>query len=682
MSTTPEMLQIPSDADTFPKLLRRCVSRHASRPAMREKEFGIWNSWTWQQYYDEVEKFAGGLAARGVRKGDKVMLIGHNRPRLYWAMAAAQVLGAVPIPTYADSVAEEMQYVIEHAEATVVVVQDQEQVDKLLEVKARCPLVRLVIYDEERGMRGYDKDFVASFTNIQQQGEAHLEQHPGFVTDAIDATGRDDISVILYTSGTTGRPKGVVLSHYNVISIATECTQIEGLNETDSVIAYLPMAWVVDYFISYAQALITGYCVCCPESPDTLMHDTVEIGPTYHFTSPRVLENHRTNIMIRMEDASALKRNMFHYFLKVAEEVGIDINENKPVPFKQRVLYQLGRLMVYEPLKNVLGYSRTRLTYTAGEAIGPDMFNFYRALGIHVKQVYGQTEASPFLTVQPNDAVRPDTVGVALKQVQLKLSDDGEVLFKSPGNFIEYYKNDEATRATKSEDGWVSTGDTGFFDEKGQLKIIDRTKDVGRLSSGELFAPKYIENKLKFFPQILEAVCFGHERQYVTAMINIDLGAVGDWAERRGLAYASYQELAAHEDVYDVIAECVEQVNQDLAEDDQLAASQVRRFLVLHKELDADDGELTRTRKVRRRTIAERYEPIIHAFYADAEHVQVETEVTFEDGRKGAISGDLKIRDVQTFGSRVAKVGAAAAQTLNPAQSQTDQASSAAPGQH
>jgi len=642
--------------DTFPKLLRDRAVTFADRPAIREKEYGIWQSWTWAQYRDEVNAFANGLASRGFTNEDKLMIIGSNRPRLYWAMAAAQALGGVPIPTYADSVAEEMQYVIEHAEASIIVCADQEQVDKVLEVIDRCPTVRLIIYDDSRGLRDYDQKQIVSFDAVQEEGREFGKSNPRHVEDSIDRGVGDDTCVMLYTSGTTGRPKGVVLSHTNVLSNASAMAKFEGLNETDSVVAYLPMAWIVDYFISYAQQHITGYCVCCPEGMDTFEQDKREIGPTYHFTSPRVLEDSRTQLMIRMEDAGGIKRRMFQYFMNVAERSGVAIQEGDSVSFTDRLMYRIGNLFVYGPLKNTLGATRTRLTYTAGEAIGPDMFNFYRGLGIHLKQVYGQTEASPFVTVQPNDQIRSDTVGIPVEGVEVKLGDGGEVLYRGPGVFKEYYKNPEATESTKSADGWVATGDTGIIDREGHLKIIDRTKDVGRMSDGSMFAPKYVENKLKFFPEIMEAVSFGDGREHAAAFINIDLGAVGDWAERRGLSYSSYQELASHPDVYERIRNCVRQVNEDLAEDELLSSSQIKRFLVLHKELDADDGELTRTRKVRRRIISERYEPLISALYSDTAECHIETEVTFEDGRKGTIAGDIRIDDVETF-APMAKAG-------------------------
>ena len=645
----PQRRRVASALDTFPKVLRHNAARFADRPAMREKEYGIWQTWTWAGYLDEVRRFAAGLAGLGFSRGDKLFLLGQNRPRLYFATSAAQCLGGVPVPTYHDAVADEVRHVVGHSEARFAVAEDQEQVDKVLEAAGEGPELAAIVYDDPRGLRDYDAARVRSFESVRELGAERLGEAPGLVDACIDAGAGADVSVLLYTSGTTGQPKGVVLTYDNLRSIAQACIDHEGLDESDEVIAYLPMAWIVDHFISYAQAHLTGCCVCCPESPETVLQDSREIGPTYHFTSPRVLENHRTSIMIRMEDASRPKRAMFHYFLEVARRAGRARQRGEAVRVADRLLYALGRLLVYEPLKNQLGMSRTRLAYTAGEAIGPDMFDFYRSIGIPVKQVYGQTEASPFVTIQPDDQVRSDTVGTPLGCVQVKVSEEGEVLFRSPGVFHSYFKNPEATASARDAEGWVHTGDAGFFDREGHLKIIDRTKDVGRLNGGAMFAPKYLENKLKFFPWVLEAVCFGDRRDEVTAFINIDLSAVGDRAERRGLAYASYQELAGHPDTYRLIGDCIARVNEDLAGDERLADSQIRRFLILHKELDADDGELTRTRKLRRRIIAERYAVLVRALYDGSERCVIESEVRFEDGRRGVLGGDLRIEAARTF---------------------------------
>ena len=635
--------------DTFPKLLLENARRMGDRSAIREKEYGIWQAWTWQQGADEVRACACGLAARGFKRGDKLGIIGGNRPRLYWSMAAAQSLGGIPVPTYQDAAAEELQYVLDHAEICYVLAEDQEQVDKILEVQDRLPALAEIYYDDERGMRNYGHGHVTNFASLQEEGREYDKAHPGFFDEQVAQGQGSDVAIFLYTSGTTGTPKGVVLTHDNVLITAANGIKFDNLTQNEEVLAYLPMAWVGDHIFSYAQSYVSGFCVSCPESAATVMEDLREIGPTYFFAPPPIFENLLTTVSIRMEDAARIKRSVFRFFMDVARRVGPAILSGESVSFGDRILYSLGELLIYGPLKNTLGMSRIRLAYTAGEAIGPDIFDFYRSLGINIKQLYGQTEASVNITLQPDGEVFPDTVGKPAPDVEIKITDGGEVMYRSPGVFECYFKNEESTRETKTEDGWVHTGDAGFFDDRGHLKIIDRAKDVGKLTDGSLFAPKYIENKLKFFPHIKEVVAYGDQRDYCAVFINIDLEAVGNWAERNNISYASYQELAAHPEVYDLIEEGVKKVNAELAEDPKMAASQVKRFLVLHKALDADDGELTRTRKVKRGFVAERYGILVDALYGGDKNCHIETEVTFEDGRKGAISGDLEIRDVETI---------------------------------
>lgn len=630
--------------DTLPKLLKHHAEVRPNHPAMREKDFGIWQTWSWKQVHDEIMALAAGFSALGVSRGATIALVGDNRPQLYWSMVAVQVLGGVPVPVYQDSVAREMQFVLEHAEAVLAVVEDQEQVDKLLEIKDQCPKLQTILFEDDRGMRDYHQPFIHSLASVQEKGRALMAANPGFLDGEIAKGKGSDIGVMLYTSGTTGQPKGVMLTFDNVLITARNNVEMEGLTPDEDVLAYLPMAWVGDHLFSMAQAYVCGFTVNCPENGETLLIDLRELGPTYFFSPPRIYENILTTVMIRMEDASPLKRKMFGYFMDVARRVGVDILDGKPVSFGDRLLYGLGNALVYGPLKNVLGFSRIKLAYTAGEAIGPEIFSFYRSLGINIKQIYGSTEASVFICVQPNGEVYADTVGKPAPGVELKIAENGEVLFRSPGVFQAYFKQPDKTAEDKTADGWVHTGDAGIFNEQGHLKIIDRAKDVGRMLSGQMFPPKYLENKLKFFPFIKEAVAFGDKRDSVGCFINIDLEAVGNWAERRGLAYSGFQDLAAQTVVYDLIQECVEKVNADLAADPMLSGCQIGRFLLLHKELDADDGELTRTRKVRRKFINERYADQIEALFDGRTSVRVETEVTFEDGRKGVVRADLAIR--------------------------------------
>jgi long-chain acyl-CoA synthetase len=653
-----------TDCDTIPKLLLRNAEVFASRPALREKDLGIWQTWTWREVADEVRDLAIGLKSLGLKRAETVAIIGDNRPRLYWTFFAAQSLGAVPVPVYHDAVADEMAYVLAHAEVAFAVAEDQEQVDKILSIAGRVPTLRHVIYDDPRGLEKYDQTRLHAFERIRDRGrEARrndTQAEQSWLSEVARGRG-SDTSVLLYTSGTTGRSKGVVLSAEGCIRAASDTVAFDKLDKTDSVLAYLPMAWVGDHYLNFAQAVVAGFCIACPESPETVPADLREVGPTFYFAPPRVFENLLTRVTIRMEDAGALKRWLFHHFIGVAKRYGEKILNGEHVPLNGRILYALGNLLIYAPLKNMLGFSRVRVAYTAGEAIGPELFSFYRSLGMNLKQLYGQTEAFLYVAAQPDGQIHADTVGPPAPNVKVRIADDGEVQFQSPGMFVGYFKEPEKTAEALTEDGYVKTGDAGFIDARGHLKIIDRAKDVGRLADGALFAPKYIENKLKFYPEIREAVAFGHGRDFVTVFINIDPVAVGNWAERNDVIYASYQELAAHPEVYAIIRGRIEEVNRSLGQEQRMSGSQIRRFLVLHKELDADDGELTRTQKVRRSFIAERYAPLIAGLYAGAQRAHIRTEVTFEDGRKGVIEGDVRIADAEVYPpSHVAEIKEAA----------------------
>ncbi|MCE8533843.1 long-chain fatty acid--CoA ligase [Ruegeria pomeroyi] len=656
------MAQTQSGAEglqSLPALLNRNATQFGDRPAYREKEFGIWQCWTWAETAAEIRALALGFLELGVAKGDHVAVIGRNRPAHYWSMVAAQMVGAVPVPLYQDAVAEEMAYVMEHCGAKFVVCGDQEQVDKVIEIQETVHQVQHILYTDKRGMRKYDHSQMNALEDLMAEGRAGHYRFDAELDRRIAEITYDDTCVMLYTSGTTGKPKGVVLSNRNVIESAKNSAKFDNLTKDENILSYLPMAWVGDFIFSIGQAYWCGFCVNCPESADTMMTDLREIGPTYFFAPPRVFETQLTNVMIRMEDASPLKRNMFHRYMAHAKKVGGKILDGEPVSAGDRLKYAIGNALVYGPLKDTLGFGNVRVGYTAGEAIGPEIFDFYRSLGINLKQLYGQTEATVFITVQPDGQVRADTVGVPAPDVEIKIAENGEIFYRSPGTFVEYYKNPESTASTKDAEGWVATGDAGFFEEgSGHLRIIDRAKDVGKMADGSMFAPKYVENKLKFYPDILEAVLFGNGKDRCVAFINIDLTAVGNWAERNNIAYASYQELAGHPKVLETIRSHVETVNASVAEDPMLSGCQVHRFVVLHKELDADDGEMTRTRKVRRRIVEEKFADIIAALYDGSEKVSTVTEVTYEDGRKGAIKATLTVCDAKVVATTAQQVAA------------------------
>jgi long-chain acyl-CoA synthetase len=634
--------------DTFAKLLRGHARVRGGRPAFRHKVFGIWRTWTWSEVYQETRALAQGLADLGFAKGDRIAIAGANRPRLYWSMTAAQMLGAVPVPVYEDSVADEIALVLESAGVNFIVAQNQEQVDKILSIADRLPRLTNLLYDEHRGLSDYEDTRLSSLDRVIADGRAALAE-PSTAT-ALDrrideGEGRDP-SVILYTSGTTGRSKGVVLSGERCIAAARDTVAFDNLTDRDEVLAFLPLAWAGDHYLNYAQGFVAGFCMACPESADTAAEDLREIGPTFHFAPPRVFEALLTRVMIRMEDAGAFKRWLFRHFMAVARRWGEKIVNGEPLPWAARAHYALGEALIYGPLKNTLGFTRIRVAYTAGEAIGADLFAFYRSLGLNLKQLYGQTEAFLYVTAQADGAVRSDTVGSPAPNVELRIAADGEVQFKSPGMFIGYYDEPARTSEALTEDGFVKTGDAGFIEPDGQLKIVDRAKDVGRLADGQLFAPKYIENKLKFFADIREAVAIGDGREFVAVMLNIELASVGNWAERNGVSYASYQELAGRPEVSALLQRHVEAVNRALGEEPAMAGARIRRFLILPKELDADDGELTRTQKVRRGFIAERYAPLVEGLYNGAAVAAISAEVTYEDGRKGKLAGSCRIVDM------------------------------------
>jgi long-chain acyl-CoA synthetase len=634
---------------TFPHILLDNVRKFpASKIAMREKEYGIWQSYSWQDSLDQVRDFALGLAALGFKKEDKMAIIGDNRPRLYWGMAACQCLGGVPVPLYQDAIHKELQFIVDHSECKFALAEDQEQTDKLMHLKEEIPRMEYIIYTDPRGLRNYKHDWLLDLSDVQEMGRKFAQENPDYFMNAVNEVKPDDMSLIAYTSGTTGNPKGVMITHRMIADCSRGFLEWDNLDETENIMAYLPMAWIGDHMFSYGQALTAGFTVNCPESTSTTFHDQKEIGPTHVFAPPRIWENILTQIMIKIEDSAWIKQKAFHYFMKVANRVEKKRIVNQPVPLADRVLYLIGRIIIYGPLLDNLGMRKVKVAYTAGEAIGPEIFEFYRSLGINLKQLYGMTESCAYVSMQKDGDIDSESVGPPAPGVEIKISDNGEVLYKSPGNFIGYFKNPEGTTETM-EDGWLLSGDAGYITERGHLKIIDRAKDVSKLNSGTMFAPKYIENKLKFSPYIKEAVAHGMSRDFVAVFIDIDFGAVANWAERRQIGFTSYTDLAQRTEIYDLIYNEILRVNKSLSQDEHLKNSQIKRYLLLHKELNPDDSEITRTRKVRRRFIAEKYETLINALYEGKDNVDVEAKVTYEDGRTTTMKANLKIRDVETY---------------------------------
>ena len=631
-----------TDATTLPRMLRHNAQTMAERPALREKNLGIWQTYSWARYYQEVREFALGLAAHGFRRGDKLAVIGDNRPRLYWAQLAAQSLGGVAVPVYQDSIAAELVYVLNHAETSVVVAEDQEQVDKILSLKNGLPRLELVIYDDPRGMRYYETSSLKSFEDVQAAGRDFGAAHPDYVETEIDKGAPDDLALLNYTSGTTGHPKGVMLSHTNLLTSAAAYAAAEDIRPGDELLCYLPMAWIGDSLFSIVLNLLVGFTCNCPERPETVQRDLRELGPTIGFAPPRIWESMLSSVRVRAADSTPLKRMVFDFFQRLAERAELLKSEGRRVPVAMRLGLALGEVLVYAPLRDQLGLGRARWFYTGGAPLGAETYRFFRSIGINVKQVWGATELAGLATLQPDGEANADTVGRVLQGIELRVAENGEVLVRSPAVFQGYYKQPEATRDTFGEDGWYRTGDSGFFDQRGHLVIIDRAKDVGKLTDGTPFAPQFIENKLKFSPFIGEAVAFGDGRPFVAAMIAIDMTTLGNWAERRNLAYTSFQDLSGKSEVRELIRDEIRKCNASLP-----AASRIARFLLLNKEFDADDNEITRTRKIRRRFVAERYAAVTEAFYNGACDVELVTEITFEDGRKATLKSTIAIEDVE-----------------------------------
>jgi len=625
---------------TLPQYLVRNAREYPTASALREKEKGIWQEWSWADYLAHVRAVALGLVSLGFGRDDKLAILSDNRPQVYAAMVAAQVVGGIPVPVFQDSIAREIQYVIDHADAKIVFAEDQEQVDKILELKGSLPKVAKVIYEDPKGLRHYTDPLLMSLEQLEGLGRKLDGERPGLFEELVRSTKSEDVALICYTSGTTGAPKGAMISHANLVSAIEGILQVEHYGRTDQMLAYLPPAWIGDTFWSLAGSLIVGCTVNCPERPETVLENLREIGPHFMVAPPRIWENLVSTVQVKMADASWVKRRLYRSLMPAGEEVARRTMEKRPISLRLRVLRALGEFLVFAPLRDHLGFRRTRYAYTGGAPLGPEIFLFFRSLGINLKQVYGQCEITGVSCVQRDGDVKLGTVGKPFPNTEVRLTEAGEVLTRSPGVFLGYYKNAEATAATV-RDGWLYSGDAALFDQDGHLIVIDRAKDVTALADGTKFAPQYIENKLKFSPYIREAVAVGQDRPYVGAMINIDMENVGKWAERRQIAYTTYTDLAQKPEVYDLIAEEVERVNRDLPE-----GTRISKYLLLHKELDPDDEEVTRTRKVRRGFVATKYADIINALYAEAAAVGVTSVITYQDGRQATVRTELAIRRV------------------------------------
>ena len=626
---------------TLPKLLQRNAEQDPKGPGIREKTRGVWQTLTWTGYRDQVRDFALGLAALGFKRGDKLSVVGDNRPQLYCAQLSAQLLGGVSVPVYQDSIASELVYVLNHAETSVIVAEDQEQVDKALSLKDQLPRLRSIVFDDPRGMWAYADPILCSFESVMEAGRAFGRANPDYCAREVAKGKADDTAMIAYTSGTTGAPKGAMLSHRNMIATAEAFIEANEIKAGDDWLSYLPMAWVGDAAFSLGMALVAKATANCPENPETVQRDLRELGPDAVLAPPRIWENMLTTMQVKSGDASPLKRRTFEHFRALAERCELKRTDGKPLTLIERTGLALGEILVYGPVRDQLGVRNARWCYTGGAPLGPDTYRFFRSFGINLKQIYGATEATAMIACQADAEANPNTVGRPMPRVEVKIDDRGEVLLKGSNVFSGYYKQDDVTRETMTSDGWLKTGDAGFFDKQGHLVIIDRAKDVGKLADGSAFAPQFIENKLKFSPFIREAVAFGDQRPFVAAMIAIDMQTVGTWAEKRGIAYTSFMDLSRKDEVAALIGAEIAKANATLPD-----MQQARRYLLLNKELEADDAEMTRTRKVRRKFVAEKYANVIDTFYGGENSAEVTVEITFEDGRKSTMTSIIAIHDL------------------------------------
>jgi long-chain acyl-CoA synthetase len=633
-------LDLLAGDDTFPKLLLRNARKWPERTALREKEFGIWQPFTWRAYLDHVRDFALGLKRLGVGRGDRVAIIGDNRPEWVFAEIAAQALGGASVGVYQDSNLTEVGYVIDHCDASIVVAEDQEQVDKILEVIDRTPKVLRVVYTDPRGMRGYRHEKLMSWTAVEELGREAAREDPGAFERSVAEGRADDVAILSYTSGTTGFPKGAMLSFRNLLHMALALHEVDPKRETDEFVSFLPLAWIGEQMSSLSSALAVGFTVNFPEEPDTALADIREIGPHVMFAPPRIWESVVSKVQVKIMDTTPFKRLMYERWMRVGYRVADLRLEKKPVPAGLRALHRLGELLLFSALKDRLGFTNLRSASTGGAALGPDVFRFFHAIGVRLKQIYGQTEIAGISCIHRDDDIQFHTVGRPIPGTEVRISEQGEILSRSASVFLGYHKNDEATREATAG-GWLHSGDAGHLAPDGHLVVIDRMKDVMRLADGTHFSPQFIENRLKFSAYVKEAVVVGKDRPFVTAMLCIDMAVVGKWAETHRLSYTTYTDLSAKPEVYDLLQQAVDEVNATLP-----PAARIRKFVLLYKELDADDEELTRTRKVRRGFVEERYGDVIAALYGDRRAVDIDTVIRFQDGKTARIQTTLALREL------------------------------------
>ncbi|MBX0330287.1 long-chain fatty acid--CoA ligase [Oscillochloris sp. ZM17-4] len=626
--------------ETLPRLLMHNVEQLGEKVALREKEFGIWQTATWRQFADHVRAFAMGLSALGVRRHDIIAIIGDNRPEWLYAELGAQAIGAISVGIYQDSAPEEVKYILQATDSRVIIAEDQEQVDKILELWPGLSGVLKVIYYEPKGLRNYDEPFLATFSAIEELGRSFDQQHPGYFDRELALGRPEDVAMLVTTSGTTGKPKLAMLTHSNLISQGRGLLEVDPLESSDEFVSFLPLAWVGEQMITVAAGIQCGFTINFPESAATVQENIREIGPRVMFAPPRIWENMLSQVQVKTQDSTRLKRAVYAWAMAQGYAMADSRFSGEPAGIGLRLSYGLARLLVFEALKDHLGLRFLKRAYTGGAALGPDVFRFYHALGVNLKQVYGQTESSGLCVIHRDGAIKFQTVGTPLPNTEVKIAESGEIMVKSPSVFIGYYKSPESTAETM-EQGWLRSGDAGYFDDNGQLIVIDRAKDVMTLHDGTKFSPQFIENKLKFSPYVKEAVVFGGDWPFVTTIINIDFANVGKWAESRQISYTTYTDLAQKPQVYALIRKDVERANGDMPD-----AARIRRFLLLHKELDADDGELTRTRKVRRNLVAKRYQEIVDALYGDRPDVEIETTITYQDGRTALLKTKLHVEEM------------------------------------